>query len=101
MSATDDLAGKAIVIADNPGLSGEKEDTQNDELVARMTQEMESLREEVQHIRELTYLVVMTLLQPPHFPSLDSIPHHFPSVTRQTTSTPKTVVTNPQSKLRH
>nr|XP_016460483.1 PREDICTED: uncharacterized protein LOC107783966 [Nicotiana tabacum] len=48
-----------------------------------MAQEMESLREEVQHIRELAHLVLITLPQPPRFPSLDSLPDHFPSTACQ------------------
>lgn len=36
---------------------------------------------------------MMTLPQPPRFPSLDSIPDHFPPTTRHTTSTPTSVTT--------
>nr|XP_016461038.1 PREDICTED: uncharacterized protein LOC107784420 [Nicotiana tabacum] len=53
-----------------------------------MAQEMESLREEVQNIRELVHLAVTTLPQPPSYPSLDSIPDHFPTTSRQNNNTP-------------
>lgn len=46
MYITDEPTGHFLVIADNPGQSGEKNDTRNDKNVARMAQEMESLREE-------------------------------------------------------
>ena len=49
---------------------------------------MESLREQVQHIRELAHLAVTTLPQPLVFPSLDSILAHFPSTSRQINNTP-------------
>nr|XP_009630156.1 huntingtin-associated protein 1-like [Nicotiana tomentosiformis] len=55
-SGDDNPTEHALVIADSSGRSGEKNDTRNDEHVARMAQEMESLREEVQHIRELAHL---------------------------------------------
>nr|XP_016488032.1 PREDICTED: DNA-directed RNA polymerase II subunit RPB1-like [Nicotiana tabacum] len=54
---------------------------------------MESLREEVQHIGELAHLAVTTLPQPPRFPSLDSVPDHFPSTSRQNNETPTSTPT--------
>jgi len=57
MSATENPTEHALVIADNPGWSREKDDTRNNEHVARMAQEMASLREEVQHINHLVFLL--------------------------------------------
>ncbi|XP_070041159.1 uncharacterized protein [Nicotiana tomentosiformis] len=111
MSATEDPTEHTLVIADNLGRSGEKEDTSNDEHVAKMAQEMESLRVEVQHIMELAHLDVTTLPQQPRFPSLASLPDHFPSTSCQNNNTPTSATTtqvippvtpaNPQNPLIH
>lgn len=58
---TDDPIGHALVIVDNLGQLVEKYDTQNDKHVSQMAQEMESLREKVQHIQKLTHLAMTTL----------------------------------------
>ncbi|XP_070045268.1 uncharacterized protein [Nicotiana tomentosiformis] len=88
MSAAEDPTEHALVIASSPGRSGEKDSTKNDEHVDTIDQERESLREEVQHIRELAHLDVTPLLHPPRLPSLDSLPDHFPSTSRQNNNTP-------------
>nr|XP_016442431.1 PREDICTED: uncharacterized protein LOC107767846 [Nicotiana tabacum] len=67
--------------------------TRNDEHVAKMAQEMESLREEVSQIRELAYLAMTTLPHPLRFPSLDSLPHHSPSISRQNNNIPTSIPT--------
>lgn len=81
MTAIDDPSKNSLVVAENPGGSGGKDDTRNDEHVARMEHEMDLLGEEVQQIRELAHLAMMTLQQTPRFPSLDLILDHFPSST--------------------
>jgi len=93
MSAIEDPTEHALVIADSPGRSGKKDNTRNDEHVVRMAHEMESLWEEVENIRELAHLAVTTLPQPPRFPSLDSLPYHFPSISLQNNNNPTSTPT--------
>lgn len=52
MTATDNPTGNALVVADNPGGSRGMGETRNDQHVAQMENEMESLSEEVRQIRE-------------------------------------------------
>lgn len=58
-----------------------------------MAQEMVSLKDEVQHIRELAYQSVTTLPQQPQFPYLDSISGQFPSTLHQNNNTPSSLST--------
>ncbi|XP_070050704.1 uncharacterized protein [Nicotiana tomentosiformis] len=51
MSVAENPTEHALVIADSSGKTEENDDTRNDEHLARIAQKMESLMEEVQHIR--------------------------------------------------
>ncbi|KAK4737483.1 hypothetical protein R3W88_001180 [Solanum pinnatisectum] len=73
---------------DNPVTSGTKDDTSNDEHIARLEQQIADLQGKVERVRNFGKLSVSNTLpqeprtialMPPHFPSLESpIPNHFP-----------------------
>ncbi|PHT38435.1 hypothetical protein CQW23_22008 [Capsicum baccatum] len=81
--------GNVTVISEPPETSEARAAIQHDELVSRLTREVEDLRGELNRVKDLTNLSI-TLQSPPpeprnpapnppHFPSLDSpIPKHFP-----------------------
>ncbi|KAH0705199.1 hypothetical protein KY290_009893 [Solanum tuberosum] len=73
---------------DNPENLGTKDDTSNDEYIARLEQQITDLQGEVERVRNFGKLPVSntppqetrtTAHIPPHFPSLESpVPNHFP-----------------------
>lgn len=78
----------ALVVTDFPRASEGGDNTQNDEYITRLEQEIEMLRREVQHVKDITNLAVTTLQNPPRFPSFDApIFDHIPLFTQPHAST--------------
>ncbi|KAK4734016.1 hypothetical protein R3W88_008277 [Solanum pinnatisectum] len=83
---------------DNPEISGTKDDTSNDEHIARLEQQITDLQGQVERVRNFGKLPVSNTPReepktnapmPPHFPSLEShVPNHFPPQNTQPISTP-------------
>ncbi|KAK6793772.1 hypothetical protein RDI58_007225 [Solanum bulbocastanum] len=83
---------------DNPKISGTKDDTSNDEHIARLEQQIADLQGEFECVRNFGKLSVSntppeeprtTAPMPPHFPSLEShVPNHFLPQNTQPISTP-------------
>jgi len=82
----------------NPETSGTKDDTSNDEHIARLEQQIADFQGEVQRVRNFGRLPVsntppqeprITAPMPPHFPSLESpVPNLFPPQNTPPISTP-------------
>ncbi|XP_059292696.1 leucine-rich repeat extensin-like protein 5 [Lycium ferocissimum] len=105
-----------IVISSDPPETSEHRNTmQHDEHIARLTQEIEDLRSELNRVRDLTNLSVtlqspppeprIVAPNPPRFPSLESpVPEHFPSQNNAPTNNnfpppnPSSIYTPPQSQ---
>ncbi|XP_059277557.1 uncharacterized protein LOC132031603 [Lycium ferocissimum] len=105
-----------IVISNDPPETSEHRNTmQHDEHIARLTQEIEDLRSELNRVRDLTNLSVTlqspppeprtVAPNPPRFPSLESpVPEHFPPQNNAPTNNnfpppnPSSVYTPPQNQ---